>query len=151
MRKDPTSLWAASLHRHGFLSRVRLGEREPSISKQTWEYDCFGFSLLLIEHMVWLASCSLCLDFPAVMDCNLELWAEINPFFLKLLLARAFYHNNGNESWTSSEVPACSLPRKTLIRLCGQHLRLREHPGQHTFHVNCFCKRLWQSRVITLL
>lgn len=129
----------------------KIGGKELSISKQTWEHGCFGFSLFLTEHMVRLASWSPCLDFPAMMDCNLELWAEINPFFLELLLARAFDHSNRNEAWTSSEVPTCNMPCKTLICLCGQHLHLRVRPGQHMFHLNCFCKRLWQSRVIMLL
>lgn len=139
MRKDPTSLWAASLHRHRFLSCVRLGKREPSINKQAWEYGCFCFSLFLTGHMVWLASWSPCLDFPTVLDCNLKFWVEINPFLLELLLARAFDHSNRNEAWTSPEVPTCSLPCKTLIGLCGRHLHLRVHPGQHTVHLNCFC------------
>lgn len=34
------------------------------------------------------------LDFPAVMDCKLKLWAKINPFSLKSVFVSIFYHSN---------------------------------------------------------
>lgn len=43
-------------------------------------------------------SSSCCSDILEVMDCKLELGAEMNPFFPKRLCAWVFYHSNRNET-----------------------------------------------------
>lgn len=60
-------------------------------SKQASKRACIHFSLLLTVGVMYLAVSSSChLDFTMVMDHNMELWAEINPFSTKLLLSGYF-------------------------------------------------------------
>lgn len=52
------------------------------------------FSPLLLVCVLWPAASSSCLDRPPIMECDLELWASISPFSIKLLFVKVFYHSN---------------------------------------------------------
>lgn len=52
-------------------------------------------SPLLVRDGRWpILSASCCCHFSAKMDCNLNFWAQLNPFFPQLLFSKVFYHNS---------------------------------------------------------
>lgn len=64
-------------------------------------HTCVPFLMLLSVGMMWLVSLhSWCLDFPALMDSDLGLWAKINRFSHQLFLSGYFIMATGNKTKT---------------------------------------------------
>lgn len=88
---------------------------------------CFNFCLCLRVDVMWLAVSTSCsLEFPEMMDCNLALWATINPFsfmlvfilvWFGLVLLRVFYHNDKKKVKRSLSQKSLRISRTR----CGRH------------------------------
>lgn len=75
-----------------FSSQPNFVKVEKSLieNRQAGEHAYFQLSMPLTEEGIWLSCWSSCLDFPRIMNGNLEKSAEINPFFPKLHLSDSF-------------------------------------------------------------
>lgn len=89
----PSSWWVAPFLKQGVLNCVTV-EKSSWIQASKW--TCMYFFLLLT---VDVTSClSSCLDFSTIMEFNLDLKAQINSFYPKLLFVQLFYWSNRNET-----------------------------------------------------
>lgn len=130
MKWEPPCLNVGGTHHvlGWILSCVRM-------NKVSWVGECTDFSLPLTGPVMWLAALGSCLDFPEVIDYNLELW-EINPPPSQVAFCRVFSHISRNESRAEPKPVIYFCPSVAVIRVwCLQ----REKP------VLCIAHHLWQE------